>query len=174
MCCGLAGATVRVSILSIRLYLVATLSVSLDLAWPEWLRRQLSFRRWYINLGAICLDSQVVGNFAIFIYMIRARKEPYVLSFYEINSCHTVGQTVMQVSSIMSTMGIRTFLSCPPLNWFQNRTVRVGKEYGSEMLRKREVLARTNCLLSLIRHGSHRKRRVQQFFYCCMYIHCRS
>jgi hypothetical protein len=32
---------------------------------------------------------------------------------------------------------------------------------------KKEVLGRTNRLLSLIRHGPHRKRRVQQFFYCC-------
>jgi hypothetical protein len=28
-------------------------------------------------------------------------------------------------------------------------------------------------LLSLIRHGPHRKRRVQQFFYCCICILCR-
>jgi hypothetical protein len=26
--------------------------------------------------------------------------------------------------------------------------------------------------IPLIRHGSHRKRRVQQFFYCCVCIHC--
>jgi hypothetical protein len=26
----------------------------------------------------------------------------------------------------------------------------------------------------LIGHGSHRKRQVQQFFYCCIYICCRS
>jgi hypothetical protein len=25
----------------------------------------------------------------------------------------------------------------------------------------------------LIRHEQHRKRRVQQFFYCCVYIRCR-
>jgi hypothetical protein len=25
----------------------------------------------------------------------------------------------------------------------------------------------------LIRHGSHRKQRVQQFFYCCVSIRCR-
>jgi hypothetical protein len=31
-----------------------------------------------------------------------------------------------------------------------------------------EVLGRLNSLLSLI-HGPHRKRRVQQFFYGCMY-----
>jgi hypothetical protein len=33
---------------------------------------------------------------------------------------------------------------------------------------QQEVLGRTNRLLSLIRHGPHWKRRVQQFFYCCM------
>jgi hypothetical protein len=33
-----------------------------------------------------------------------------------------------------------------------------------------EDLGRTNCLLSLILHGSHRKRRVQQLFYCCVCI----
>jgi hypothetical protein len=33
-----------------------------------------------------------------------------------------------------------------------------------------EVLGRSNRLLSLIRHGPHWKRRVQQFFYCCMRI----
>jgi hypothetical protein len=34
----------------------------------------------------------------------------------------------------------------------------------------KEVRGRTNCLLPLIRHGPHRKRRVQQFFYCCVCI----
>jgi hypothetical protein len=37
-------------------------------------------------------------------------------------------------------------------------------------LKIQEVLGRTNRLLSLIRHGPHWKRRVQQFFYCCLYI----
>jgi hypothetical protein len=37
---------------------------------------------------------------------------------------------------------------------------------------KQEVLGRTNRLFSLIRHGPHRKRRVSQFFYCCVYIRC--
>jgi hypothetical protein len=32
------------------------------------------------------------------------------------------------------------------------------------------VEKRTNRLLSLIRHGPHGKRRVQQFFYCCVCI----
>jgi hypothetical protein len=36
-----------------------------------------------------------------------------------------------------------------------------------------EVLGRTNRLLSLIRHGPHRKRHVQQFFYCCVCIRYR-
>jgi hypothetical protein len=35
---------------------------------------------------------------------------------------------------------------------------------------KQEVLGRTNGLLPLIRHGPHWKRRVQQFFYCCVCI----
>jgi hypothetical protein len=33
-----------------------------------------------------------------------------------------------------------------------------------------EVLRRTNPLLSLMRHGPHWKRRVRQFFYCCVCI----
>jgi hypothetical protein len=40
-------------------------------------------------------------------------------------------------------------------------------------MNKQEVLGRTNCLLSLIRHGPQRKRRVQQFFYCCVCIRYR-
>jgi hypothetical protein len=36
--------------------------------------------------------------------------------------------------------------------------------------RKQEVLGRANCLLSLIRHGPHWKRCVQQFFYCCVRV----
>jgi hypothetical protein len=35
-----------------------------------------------------------------------------------------------------------------------------------------EVLGRTNRQLSLIPHGPHRKRCVQQFFYCCVRIRC--
>jgi hypothetical protein len=38
---------------------------------------------------------------------------------------------------------------------------------------EQEVLGRTNRLLSLIRHGPHWKRRVQQFFYCYVCIRCR-
>jgi hypothetical protein len=38
---------------------------------------------------------------------------------------------------------------------------------------KREVLGRTNRLLSLIRHGPHWKRRFQQFFCCCVCIRYR-
>jgi hypothetical protein len=38
---------------------------------------------------------------------------------------------------------------------------------------KQEVLAITDRVLSLIRHGPHKKRRVQQFFYCCVCICCR-
>jgi hypothetical protein len=37
---------------------------------------------------------------------------------------------------------------------------------------KQDFLGRTNCLLSIIWHGIHRKLRDQQFFYCCMCIHC--
>jgi hypothetical protein len=36
--------------------------------------------------------------------------------------------------------------------------------------KKQGVLRRTNRLLFLVRHGPHVKRRVQQFFYCCVYI----
>jgi hypothetical protein len=39
--------------------------------------------------------------------------------------------------------------------------------------RKREVLGRTNRPLSLIRYDPHWKRRVQQFFYCCVCIRYR-
>jgi hypothetical protein len=35
--------------------------------------------------------------------------------------------------------------------------------------KKQEVLGRINHYFLLIRHGPHRKRRVQQFFYCCVY-----
>jgi hypothetical protein len=38
---------------------------------------------------------------------------------------------------------------------------------------EQKVLGRTNRLLSLIRHGSYWKRRVQQFFYCWMCIRYR-
>jgi hypothetical protein len=38
---------------------------------------------------------------------------------------------------------------------------------------KQEVLGRTNRILSLMRHGAHRKRRAQQFFYCCVCIRWR-
>jgi hypothetical protein len=38
---------------------------------------------------------------------------------------------------------------------------------------RQEVLGRTNRLLSLIRHRPHSKRRVQQFFYCCVCIRYR-
>jgi hypothetical protein len=40
-----------------------------------------------------------------------------------------------------------------------------------EIIRK-EVLGRTNRLLSLIRHGPQRKRCIQQFFCCCACIRC--
>jgi hypothetical protein len=36
-----------------------------------------------------------------------------------------------------------------------------------------EILGRANRLLSLIRHGPHWKRRLQQFFYCCLCIRYR-
>jgi hypothetical protein len=38
---------------------------------------------------------------------------------------------------------------------------------------EKEVLGRTNRLFSLIRHGPHWKRRVQQFLYCCVCIRYR-
>jgi hypothetical protein len=40
-------------------------------------------------------------------------------------------------------------------------------------LQKKKSLGRTNRLLSLIRHGPHWKRRVQQLFYCCVCIRYR-
>jgi hypothetical protein len=36
--------------------------------------------------------------------------------------------------------------------------------------KKQEILGRNNRLLSLIHHGQHRKRLVQQLFYCCMFF----
>jgi hypothetical protein len=50
--------------------------------------------------------------------------------------------------------------------------------FGNEFLAyfpylKQEVLGRTNRLLSLIRHGWHWKRRVEQLFYCCVCIRYR-
>jgi hypothetical protein len=41
------------------------------------------------------------------------------------------------------------------------------------LILKQEVLVRANRLLSLIRHEPHWKRRVQQFFYCCVSIRYR-
>jgi hypothetical protein len=38
---------------------------------------------------------------------------------------------------------------------------------------KQEILGKTNRLLSLIRHGPHWKRHVQQLFYCCVCIRYR-
>jgi hypothetical protein len=37
---------------------------------------------------------------------------------------------------------------------------------------QQEILWRTDRLLSLIQHSPHRKWYIQQFFYCCMCIHC--
>jgi hypothetical protein len=39
---------------------------------------------------------------------------------------------------------------------------------------KKVFLGRTNRLLSLIRYGPHLRRRVQQFFFRCVCIRCRS
>jgi hypothetical protein len=44
---------------------------------------------------------------------------------------------------------------------------------NNQLVTKQEVLGRTNLLLSLIRHGPHWKRRVQQFLYCCVCIRYR-
>jgi hypothetical protein len=44
---------------------------------------------------------------------------------------------------------------------------------NKEGMLKQEVLGRTNRLLSLIRHRPHGKWRIQQFFYCCVYIRYR-
>jgi hypothetical protein len=40
-------------------------------------------------------------------------------------------------------------------------------------IKQQEVLGRTNRLFSLTRHRPHWKRRVQQFFYCCVCIRYR-
>jgi hypothetical protein len=44
---------------------------------------------------------------------------------------------------------------------------------GNINIKKQEVLGRTIRLLSLVRHGPHRKGRVQQLFYCYGRIRCR-
>jgi hypothetical protein len=41
------------------------------------------------------------------------------------------------------------------------------------LILKQEILGSPNRLRSLIRHGPHRKQRVQQFFYCCLCIRLR-
>jgi hypothetical protein len=45
-----------------------------------------------------------------------------------------------------------------------------GKGTAVPVINQQEVLGTTNRLLSLIRHGPHWKRRVHQFFYCCVCI----
>jgi hypothetical protein len=45
---------------------------------------------------------------------------------------------------------------------------------GINVIKEQEVLGRTNRLLSFIPQGPHWKRRVQQFFYCCVRIRYRS
>jgi hypothetical protein len=45
--------------------------------------------------------------------------------------------------------------------------------YPTFLMFKQEVLGRTNRLLSLTRHGPHWKRRVQQFFCCCVCLRYR-
>jgi hypothetical protein len=48
------------------------------------------------------------------------------------------------------------------------------KSYIYKMnLKQQRVLRRTNRILSFKRHGPHWKRRVQQFFYCCVCIRYR-
>jgi hypothetical protein len=54
------------------------------------------------------------------------------------------------------------------LHWSQTLTPAI-----STCKDKQEVLGRTNRPLVLMRHGPHRKRRVQQFFNCCVCICCR-
>jgi hypothetical protein len=67
----------------------------------------------------------------------------------------------------------RLALSIGP-NWvgFHQRT-ETKSSLQNPVLSKQEVLGRTNRLLSLTRHGPHWKRRVQQFFYCCVCIRYR-
>jgi hypothetical protein len=46
------------------------------------------------------------------------------------------------------------------------------KSHNTMITDQQEILVRTNRLPSLIRHGPHRKRRVQQFCYCYLCICC--
>jgi 5-methylthioribose kinase len=45
--------------------------------------------------------------------------------------------------------------------------------YNSYIFKEQEVLGRTIRLLSFDTTRKHRKRRVQEFFYCCLCILCR-
>jgi hypothetical protein len=58
------------------------------------------------------------------------------------------------------------------LRWVHIQTARWSHKTTFLML-KQEVLGRSSRLLSLIRDGPHWKRRVQQFFYCCLCIRYR-
>jgi hypothetical protein len=55
------------------------------------------------------------------------------------------------------------------IRWVQN-VAHTAYVDSDDKIILQEVLGRTNRLLSLIRHGPHWKRRVQQFFHCRMCI----
>jgi hypothetical protein len=73
--------------------------------------------------------------------------------------------------------------SLAPIQWVQGPVSpwvkRSGRETdhsslsSAEGLKKQDVLGGSNPLLSLIRHGPHSKRHVQQFFNCCVCIRYR-
>jgi hypothetical protein len=69
------------------------------------------------------------------------------------------------VVPIVSTRSAYKGLSGEP-----SREWTIGRRYVQVIILLQEVLGRINRLLSLIRHVPDWKRRVQQFFYCCVCI----
>jgi hypothetical protein len=72
-------------------------------------------------------------------------------------------------SPVPVIMELGTSLYCISSHWIIPSYL----TYISIKQNKKEVLGRTNRLLSLIQHGPHWKRCVQQFFYCCVWIRYR-
>jgi hypothetical protein len=68
-----------------------------------------------------------------------------------------------QWRSVTSSIGSVWLFNCPDFIFTSH----------SFCIIEQEVLGRTNRPLSLIRHGPHRKQRVQQWFYCCVCIRYR-
>jgi hypothetical protein len=61
----------------------------------------------------------------------------------------------------------------PASSWFSYENMGMRLNWISYACKQQEVLERTNRLLSLIRHGPHWKRHVQQFFHRCVCIRYR-